>query len=121
MLRFGRMFWGCRTGRREGVTNNFSTIEADMRVERGAQKSSTQSGKQTIEGTYISQKHGIRYRYEATWASAAHLAWSARVFIKDVLFSTPSGSIAQVTGTFDPNVLVKAVVHQAIERGDSKI
>src|SRR5687768_9387395 len=88
---------------------------------RPAGASSMQTEKQQVEGTYLSKREGIDYRYEADWVNAAHgLAWSARVFIKDALFSTPSGSICQVTSAFDPVVLVKAVVHQAIERGASQ-
>src|SRR5688500_1975347 len=80
-----------------------------------------QTENQQIEGTYVSKRDGIDYRYEAIWVNSDHgLAWSARVFIKDALFSTPSGSICQVTNAFDPVDLVRTVVHQAIERGASK-
>jgi hypothetical protein len=75
-----------------------------------------------VEGKHVSRRDGIEYRYEVTWVNAPYgLAWSARVFVDDALFSTPSGSMAHVTEDFDAEELVRAVVHQAIERGVSKI
>ena len=73
-----------------------------------------------IEGKYVWD--GTEYTYEAAWVNAQHgLAWMARVFAQGALYSTPGGSMAQVTTQFDPENLVKTVVHKAIERGISKI
>ena len=49
------------------------------------------------------------------------LAWSARVRRDGALYSVPTGSMAHVTDEFDPEELVRAVVHRAIEYGYAKV
>ena len=81
-----------------------------------------QNLRELIEGTYVSKRDGTKYTYEASWVNGERdLAWSARVKRDGVLFSVPTGSMAHVTDEFDPDELVRAVVHRAIEHGYGKV